>query len=88
MCKARGKVKLLIAGRSDDYFLWTLASWMLELYDFLCEELSVTLEVEVEEEDVSMPRLYVDGDLVFEGVPGEEGYLVELLKHYFRSRRV
>ena len=88
MRRAQGKVKLLIAGRSDDYFLWTLASWVLELYDFLCEELGVTLEIEVKEKDIDTPRLYIDGDLVFEGVPGEEGYLVELLKHYFESRRV
>jgi len=82
------RIKLVITGRENDYFLWTLVSWVLELYNFLCEELGAILEVEVRKENSDAPRLYVGEDLIFEGVPDEEGYLIEFLKHYVKSRKV
>ena len=43
-------------------------------------EYGVGIRVREEDEDCELPRVYVGGELAFEGVPGEEGYLIELLK--------
>lgn len=72
-------VKVEVVGRGDDYHLRTLLSWMHELKEFLQNELGALIEVSHSEEDVDFPLLYVDGKLVFEGLPGEEGYLIELI---------
>jgi len=43
-------------------------------------EYGVRIKVCERDEDCELPRVYVGGELAFEGVPGEEGYLIELLK--------
>jgi len=72
-------VRVEVVGRGDDYHVRTLLAWLSELREFLESELGARLEVSHREEDVEYPLLYVDGRLAFEGLPGEEGYLVELI---------
>ena len=71
-------VKLTVVGRKEDYYAWTLYTWCNELREFLAEELGENVEVEFVEGEG--PKLYVEGKLAFEGVPGEEGYLIEIIK--------
>jgi len=84
---AKDRLNIVVAGKRGDYFVWTLATWCRELRDFLEEELGYKVTVEVREEDAELPRLYVNGILVLEGVPGEEGYLIEILKHFVEKAR-
>ncbi|MEM1698163.1 MAG: hypothetical protein QXG48_05860 [Thermofilaceae archaeon] len=79
-------VKVEVAGRGGDYHVRTLLSWLHELREFLEEELGARLVVSHREEDVDYPLLYVDGKLVFEGLPGEEGYLIELIVSEVKRR--
>ncbi|MEM0226611.1 MAG: hypothetical protein QXP94_02330 [Thermofilaceae archaeon] len=79
-------VKVEVAGRGSDYHVRTLLSWLRELREFLQGELGARLEVLHREEDVDYPLLYVDGKLVFEGLPGEEGYLIELIVSEVKRR--
>ncbi|RLF02108.1 MAG: hypothetical protein DRK00_10475 [Thermoprotei archaeon] len=69
-----------VRGRRGDYHVATLLKWLEELREFLEEELGRRLEVRFVEEDVEYPLLLVDGKLIFEGLPGEEGYLIELIR--------
>ncbi|RLE88192.1 MAG: hypothetical protein DRJ96_01380 [Thermoprotei archaeon] len=69
-----------VRGRRGDYHVMTLLKWLGELREFLEEELGRELEVRFREEDVDYPLLIVNGKLVFEGLPGEEGYLIELIR--------
>ena len=73
-------VRIVVRGRRDDYHVRTLLAWLSELREFLEGELSERIEVEFVEEDSRYPLLYVDGELVFEGLPGEEGYLIEIIR--------
>lgn len=72
-------VKVEVAGRRSDYHVLTLLTWLKELRDFLESELNAKLEISHREEEVEHPLLYVNGRLVFEGLPGEEGYLIEIV---------
>ena len=73
-------VKVEVRGPRDDYHVRTLLAWLSELKGFLEDELSERIQVEFVEEDSRYPLLYVDGELVFEGLPGEEGYLIEIIR--------
>lgn len=73
-------IKVTVVGRPN-YYARTLYSWCLELRDFLREDLGREIEVRLVEGDSPLPQLYVCGKLAFEGLPGEEGYLIELIKH-------
>lgn len=77
-------VKLTVIGRRGDRLRHTLAGWLQELKDFLLEELGVEVEVVEEDVDVETPALLVDGELLFIGMPSEEGYLIEALKKALR----
>lgn len=71
-----------------DYGCRTLISWILEVSDILRMEIGNELEVSWEyREDLDLPAVYVDEDLALVGLPGEEGYLIEILKHAIESRR-
>lgn len=72
-------VKVEVAGRSNDYHVRTLLTWLEELKGFLEGELGEEVEILFREEDSEHPLLYVNGRLAFEGLPGEEGYLVEVI---------
>lgn len=79
------KIRVLCKG---DYSCYTLLSWLREISDLLSEESGESVEI-VEElsTESEMPELYIGDDLVLMGVPGEEGYLIEAIKHYIKSSR-
>ena len=72
-------VRVSVRGRSN-YWRFTVYSWLLEVRDILEQELGEPVEVVSEDGDSEDPEVYLDGYLVGVGVPGEEGYLIELVK--------
>lgn len=80
-------VRIEVRGRRGDYHVRTLLAWLEELRGFLEGELGEEVEVGFKEEDSEYPLLYVDGELVFEGLPGEEGYLIEIVRSTVDRRR-
>ncbi len=61
------------------YERWTLEQWVLYVKELLEEEYCVEIRVAVVDEPGG-PGARIGDLVVVEGVPGEEGYLVELLK--------
>jgi len=80
-------VRVEVRGRRGDYHVRTLLAWLSELREFLEGELGEPVEVGFAEEESEYPLLYVDGELVFEGLPGEEGYLIEVIRSARDARR-
>ncbi len=73
-------IKLKILGRPS-YNKWTLHQWVLEIKDILENEYGILLEIEVVDTIDEEPILMIEDDIVLEGLPGEEGYLIEIIKH-------
>jgi hypothetical protein len=68
-----------VRGRNN-YWRYTLYSWLLEVKDVLERELGEPLEVVVLDGDSEDPELLVDGEFIGKGFPCEEGYLIEIIK--------
>ncbi len=73
-------IKLKVLGRPS-YNKWTLHQWVLEIKDVLENEYGIHLEIEVVDTIDEEPILMIEDDIVLEGLPGEEGYLIEIIKH-------
>ncbi|MCD6195995.1 MAG: hypothetical protein J7J82_04335 [Staphylothermus sp.] len=73
-------IKLKILGRPS-YNKWTLHQWVLEIKDILENEYGIHLEIEVVDTIDEEPILMIEDNIVLEGLPGEEGYLIEIIKH-------
>jgi hypothetical protein len=78
-------VVIAVRGR-DNYWRYTLYSWLLEVKDILEYELDEHFEITVLDGESEDPELLVDGELVGRGIPGEEGYLIEILKKALAAR--
>jgi len=72
-------VKVVVRGRNN-YWRFTVHSWALEVREILEYELGEPVEVSVEEGNNEDPEILVNGVPVCLGVPGEEGYLIEIVK--------
>ncbi|MGB9817265.1 MAG: hypothetical protein ACPLQS_06720 [Desulfurococcaceae archaeon] len=72
-------MKITVKGRNN-YWRLTVHTWLLEVKDILEKEVGEEVEIEVIDGLSEDPELYVDGFLVGMGVPGEEGYLIEIVK--------
>ena len=55
-------------------------SWLLEVKDILSQEIGEDVEIEVLDGESELPELYINEHLIGSGVPGEEGYLIEVIK--------
>lgn len=73
------KIVVEVVGKPN-YLRWTLEQWVLEVKDIIESEYDVELVVKTVDADNSMPVLRVSGDDTVIGLPGEEGYLIEVLK--------
>lgn len=72
-------IVLELKGRNN-YIKWTLKQWFYEIKDLLENEYNTKLclkDIESLDED---PSIEYRGEVVVVGLPGEEGYLIELLK--------
>lgn len=72
-------MKVTVKGKPN-HWRFTIHSWLLEIKDLLEKELNETLDVEVLNGESEDPELYINGVLIGVGVPGEEGYLIEIVK--------
>ena len=79
-------LRVVVKGR-DNYWRFTLYSWVLEVKDLLEKELGENLEVSIEDSDSEDPELYINGYFVGKGIPGEEGYLIEIVKKAYKLMR-
>lgn len=73
-------IKLKVLGRPS-YNKWTLHQWVLEIKDILENEYGIRLEIEVFDTIDEEPILMIEDNIILEGLPGEEGYLIEIIKH-------
>ncbi len=73
-------IKIKVLGKPS-YNKWTLHQWVLEIKDILENEYGIRLEIEVVDTIDEEPILMIEDDIVLEGLPGEEGYLIEIIKH-------
>ncbi|MEM4912582.1 MAG: hypothetical protein QW579_00070 [Desulfurococcaceae archaeon] len=64
----------------NNYWRFTVHSWLLEIKDVLESELGEEVIIEIIDADNEDSELYVDGYFIGAGVPGEEGYLIEIIK--------
>jgi hypothetical protein len=72
-------VKITLRGKPN-YWRFTVYSWLLEIKDILSQEVGEDIEVEVLDGESELPELYINEHLIGSGVPGEEGYLIEVIK--------
>jgi hypothetical protein len=72
-------VKITIRGKPN-YWRFTVYSWLLEVKDILSQEIGEDVGVEVLDGESDLPELYINEHLIGSGVPGEEGYLIEVIK--------
>ena len=72
-------MKITIRGKPN-YWRFTVYSWLLEIKDILSQEIGEEIEVEVLDGESELPELYINEHLIGSGVPGEEGYLIEVIK--------
>lgn len=84
----RERVKLRIVGRKDDYWFYTLRSWLEEVKDIIENEYGIELDIVEEHRETQEHPLIVDekDEIVVAGVPEEPGYLIEELKLYLDKR--
>ncbi len=69
----------------EPYYLYTLTSWFRYVEDVV-REMTCVDRIEVETRESDAVRIYVESDLVFEGLPDSEGVLAEILIHELRRR--
>lgn len=73
------------------YECLTLVLWLREVSALIERESGEPVEVlETVSESVELdePALFMDGEPILMGVPGEEGYLIEAVKHALSERRM
>lgn len=74
------RVKVVVEGKPT-YERWTLHQWLIEIKEIVEGEYDVEIDIEVRDNENILPKLVVNEREVFHGLPGEEGYLIEVLKH-------
>ena len=71
--------RLIIRGKKN-YWRYTITMWCYEIKELVEEELGENVEIIVEDSENDLPQVYLNDVFVLEGVPKEEGYLLELIK--------
>ncbi|RLG75837.1 MAG: hypothetical protein DRO14_04230 [Thermoprotei archaeon] len=80
-------VRIEIVGKRDSYWVYTVKQWLYEIKDVIEREIGEEVYVTETAGDNEYPLLRVDGEMVGYGVPGEEGYLIEIIKHSIEELR-
>jgi len=70
---------ITIRGRNN-YLRWTLIQWFIEIKGIVENEYNIRLELKIIDSNEDYPVIMYRDRIVFEGLPGEEGYLIEILK--------
>jgi len=74
------KVVIVTIRGKDNYLRWTLVQWFMEIKDIVENEYGIRLKLKVLDSDEDYPVIMHGDRVVFEGLPGEEGYFIEILK--------
>jgi len=74
------KVVIVTIRGKDNYLRWTLVQWFMEIKDIVENEYGIRLKLKVIDSDEDYPVIMHGDRVVFEGLPGEEGYFIEILK--------
>ncbi len=77
---ARRRVRVVVEGKPT-YERWTLHQWLMEVKEIIEEEYDVEIIIDERDNSDPLPKFFVNDREVFHGLPGEEGYLIEILKH-------
>jgi len=72
-------VKIVILGRKNSYYVKTLIEWLNEVKDIIEENIEGNVEFSIKDVDDDIPVILVNGRKVFEGLPDNEGTLIELI---------
>jgi hypothetical protein len=72
-------VRICVKGRNT-YEKWTLKQWIYEVKELIEDEYGINIEVCDKVSDNTLPILEINGNEVLIGLPGEEGYLIEVIK--------
>ncbi len=85
----RRGIRILVA-YCDDYAGYTLRAWLSEALETLLQEYCVEPVVDSAKQciDDYEASLIIDGEPVLLGLPGEEGYLIEVLKTVLEAKEV
>ncbi len=75
------EIKITVKGKPT-YERWTLVQWVLEIKDIIEWEYNIRLIVEEKDSFDELPVLCINDEEVLIGLPGEEGYLIEVLKKH------
>ncbi len=78
------KIEIKLLGKNN-YLRWTLEQWFYEIKDIVEKEYNILLELKVIDTEDAEPMLAIDDAVFLEGLPGEEGYLIEVLKKVLDS---
>jgi len=78
------KIELIVKGRKGDYWVKTLLMWLEEIRDILEQEYNIKLFLKFEEDpSLEMPIIISpSGEIIFNEILEEPGYIVEYLKKY------
>lgn len=78
------EIVLIVKGRRGDYWVKTLLMWLDEIKDILEQEYNVKLTFKFEEDvDLELPIILSSkGEIVFNEILEEPGYLIEYIKKY------
>ena len=79
-------MRIRVIAKQGSYWKYTIVEWIKEVKEILEQEYGITLEVVEEDCKDELPEVWVDDVFSFKGVPGEEGYLIELLKISIEER--
>jgi hypothetical protein len=75
------KLKVVIVVRGEpNYLRWTLERWFEEVKGLVEGEYGVAIDVRVIDGVEEYPVIESCGKTYFEGLPGEEGFLIEVIK--------
>jgi len=74
------RVEIVVVGKPN-YDRHTLVSWVNEIKDVIELECGIEVELNIEDTNDELPKLLINDIVVLEGLPGEEGYLIEVLKN-------
>jgi len=72
-------VKIVILGRKNSYYVRTLIEWLNEIKDIIEENIGGKVEFSTKDVNIDIPIILVNGKRVFEGLPDNEGTLIELI---------
>lgn len=72
-------VVVTVRGKPN-YLRWTLERWFEEVRSIIENEYNIKLEVLVIDNHNDYPIIEANNRIYFEGLPGEEGYLIEIVK--------